>query len=135
MHENTLIAKVENFSLKQCLMSDIEGKEMQIISYASAVRSLIYAQVCTLPDLAFIVGMLSSYSSKPKLDHWIAIKWVMRYLQGTKDYMLVYQKSVNLEIIRYSDSDLADYIDIRKSISGYVFMLAGGGDISWKSFK
>ncbi|WOG95703.1 hypothetical protein DCAR_0415030 [Daucus carota subsp. sativus] len=48
--------------------------------------------------------------------------------------MLVYRKSENLEIIGYSDSDLAGCIDTRKSTSGYVFMLAGGA-ISWKSAK
>ena len=131
---NTPVAKGEKFSLKQCPKNDLEGKEMRNIPYASAIGSLMYAQVCTRPDLAFIVGMLSRYSSKPGMDHWIAIKRVMRYLQGTKDYMLVYRKSENLEIIGYSDSDLAGCIDTRKSTSGYVFMLAGGA-ISWKSAK
>ncbi|XP_074377073.1 secreted RxLR effector protein 161-like [Apium graveolens] len=104
---------------------------MQNIPHSSAIGSLMYAQVCTRPDLTFIVGMLSRYLSKPRMDNWIAVKRVMRYLQGTKDYMLVYRRSENLEVIGYSDSDLGGCIDI-KSTSGYVFMLAGGA-ISWKS--
>ncbi|XP_074358157.1 secreted RxLR effector protein 161-like [Apium graveolens] len=107
---------------------------MQNIPYASAIGSLMYAQVCTRPDLAFIVGMLSRYLSKPGMDHWIAVKRVMRYLQGIKDYMLVYRRSENLEVIWYSDADLGGCIDMRKSTSSYVFMLAGGA-ISWKSAK
>jgi len=62
------------------------------------------------------------------------VKRVMRYLKRTKGYMLTYQKSNNLEIIKYSDSDFAGCQDIKYSISGYIYMLVGGA-ISWKSAK
>lgn len=107
---------------------------MELLPYASAVGSLMYAQVCTRPDIAFIVGMLGRYLSNPGMDHWKAVKRVLRYLQRTKDYMLTYRKSDQLEIIGYSDSDFAGCQDSRRSTSGYVFMLAGGA-ISWKSVK
>ncbi|XP_051148636.1 secreted RxLR effector protein 161-like [Andrographis paniculata] len=58
----------------------------------------------------------------------------MRYLQGTKDFMLMYKQTDVLEVIGYSDPDYAGCIDTRKSTSGYVFMLAGGA-ISWRSAK
>ena len=48
--------------------------------------------------------------------------------------MLAYRKSDQLEVIGYSDANLAASIDSRKSTSGYVFMLARGA-ISWKSAK
>src|SRR3954470_22143108 len=109
---------------------------MQKISYASAVGSLMYAQVCTRSDLAFIVGMLGRYLSNPGVDHWRAAKRVVRYLQRTKDYMLTYKRSESdqLEIIGFSDSDFGGCQDTRRSTSGYVFLLAGGA-ISWKSLK
>ena len=107
---------------------------MKNIPYASAVGSLTHAQVCTKPDIAFFVGMLGRYQSNPGIDHWKTAKKVMRYLQGTKDYMLMYRQTVNLEVIGYSDLDYAGYIDSRKSTSGYVFMLVGGA-ISWRSAK
>ena len=107
---------------------------MQKISYASAIGSLMYAQVCTRPDIAYIVGMLGRYLSNPGMDHWVAAKRVMRYLKRTKDYMLTYHKSDQLEIIGYSDSDYAGCQDSRRSTSGYIFLLAGGA-ISWKSAK
>ena len=50
----------------------------------------------------------------------------MRYLQGTKDYLLTFKRSDNLEVIGYSDSDFAGCIDSQKSTFGYLFMLAGG---------
>ena len=53
---------------------------MKIIPYASVVGSLIYAQVCTRLDIAFTVGMLGRYQSNPGVDHWKAVKKVMRYL-------------------------------------------------------
>ena len=58
----------------------------------------------------------------------------MRYLQRTKDYMLTYRKSNQLEIIGYFDSDFAGCQDSMKSTSGYIYLLAGDA-ISWKSVK
>ena len=98
---------------------------MQNIPYASVVGSLMYSQVCTRPDIAFAVGMLGRYQSNSGLDHWKAAKKVLRYLKGTKDYMLIYRRTDNLEVVGYSDSDFAGCVDSRKSTSGYVFMLAG----------
>ena len=86
------------------------------------------------PDLAFVTGMLDRYQSNPGPDHWKAAKKVLRYMQGTKDYMLTYQKSDNLEVVGYSDADYARCVDSRKSTSGYIFTLVGGA-ISWKSSK
>ena len=107
---------------------------MQKIPYASAVGSLMYAQVCTRPDIAYIVGMLSRYLSNSGMGHWKVAKRVMRYLQRTKDYMLTYRRSDQLEIIEYSNSDFAGCQDSRRSTSGYIYLLAGGA-ISWKSAK
>ena len=104
------------------------------IPYASIVGSIMYAQTCTRPDISFVVGMLGRYQSNPGLDHWKAAKKVLRYLQGTKNHMLIYRRSNQLEVIGYSDSDYAGCIDTRKSTFGYIFLLAGGA-ISWKSAK
>ena len=71
-------------------MNDLEVTKMQKIPYASVVGSLMYAQICTRPDKAFIVGMLGRYLSNPGMDHWRAAKRVFKYFQRTKDYMLTY---------------------------------------------
>jgi hypothetical protein len=68
------------------------------------------------------------------MKHWKATKKVLRYLQGTKHYMLTYKKTDNLEVMGYSYSDSAGCANSQKSISGYVFTLANGV-ISWKSSK
>lgn len=68
------------------------------------------------------------------MDPWKAAKKVLRYLQGSKDYMLMYRRTDNLEVIGYSDSDFAGCVDSRKSTSGYIFMFAGRA-VSWRSAK
>ena len=74
------IVKGDRFNLDQCPKNNLEKEQMKNISYASAVGSLMYAQVCTRPDIAFAVGMLGRYQSNLGLDHWKAAKKVMRYL-------------------------------------------------------
>ena len=78
--------------------------------------------------------MLSRNLSNLGMDLWVAAKRVLRYLQKTKDFMLTYKKSDQLEIIGYSDSDFAGCQDTRKSTSGYIYLL-GRGAVSWKSAK
>ena len=84
------IMKGNKLSLNQCLKNDLEKESMKNIPYDLAVGSLMYAQVCTRLDIAYAVGVLGRYQSNPGMDHWRAAKKVMRYLQGTKDYMLMY---------------------------------------------
>ena len=128
------IQKGDKFSLNQCPKNELEHRQMENIPYASIVGSIMYAQTCTRPDISFVVDMLGRYQSNPRLDHWKAAKKVLRYLQGTKNHMLIYRRSNQLEVIGYSDSDYAGCIDTRKSTFGYIFLLAGGA-ISWKSAK
>ena len=80
---------------------------MQKIPYALAVGSVMYAQVCTRPNIAFIVSMLGRYMSNPGVDDWKAAKRVMRYLKRTKDFMLTYWRLGSLEIIGYYDSNFS----------------------------
>ncbi|KAL0428126.1 UNVERIFIED_CONTAM: Retrovirus-related Pol polyprotein from transposon TNT 1-94 [Sesamum latifolium] len=128
------IVKGDKLHLNQCPRNDLEREQMKDIPYASAIGSLMYAQVCTRPDIALAVGMLGRYQSNPGLDHWRAAKKVMRYLQGTKDYMLMYRRTENLKVVGYSDSYFAGCVDSRKSTSGYIFMIANGA-VSWRSAK
>ena len=58
----------------------------------------------------------------------------MRYLQGTKDYMLMYRQIDNLDLVGYSYTEFVVGVDSRKSIFGYIFIMAGKA-VSWRSFK
>jgi len=118
----------------QCLKNDLERKEMESIPYASVVGNLMYIQTCTRSGISFVIRLLSHYKSNLGMDHWKAAKKILKYLQGTKDHMLIYRRTDNLEVIGYSDSDYAGCIELRKSTFGYIFMLTEGA-ISWKSVK
>jgi hypothetical protein len=107
---------------------------MKSVPYASAVGSLMYAQVCTHPDLVFMTEMLDRYQKNSGVSHWNGIKKALRYIQGTKGLMLTYERLDSLEIVGYSDSDFAGCLDTDRSISGYVFKLTDGA-ISWSSSK
>ncbi|KAM1627938.1 hypothetical protein COP1_016316 [Malus domestica] len=128
------VNKGDKFSRDQCPKSEHEIESMKMRPYASLVGSLMYANICTRPDLAFIVGLLGRFQSNPGESHWIAAKKVLRYLQRTKEFMLMYGREDCLEIIGYTDLDLARDLDEMKSTGGYIFMMKGGA-VSWKSAK
>ena len=68
------------------------------------------------------------------MNHCRAANKVMRYLQGTKDYMLMYRQMNNLNLVGYSNVDFAGCVDSRKSTSGYIFIMVDGA-VSWRSVK
>ena len=61
-------------SSKQCPTSEKEKKEMSRVPYSSAVDSLIYAMVCTRPDIAHAVGVVSRFLSNLRKEHWVVVK-------------------------------------------------------------
>ena len=93
---------------------------MKTISYASVIGSLMHAQVCTRPDISFVVGVSGRYLSDPGLSHQKAAKKVTRYLQGTKNLMLTYQQSNFFNIVGFSDADYAGCVDDKRSTYGYI---------------
>ena len=88
---STPLATHFKLSCKQSPSSDEEKKDMEKVPYASAVGSLMYAMVCTRPNIAHVVGCVSHFVSNPKREHWNAIKWIMRYLLGTSNMKLCYE--------------------------------------------
>ena len=120
------IVKGDRLSLNHCSKNDLEKESMRNISYASAIGSLMYAQVYTRPNIVYVVRVLGRYQSNQGTDHWRDAKKVMRYLQGTKDYMLMYRHADNLDVIYYSDTDFGGCVDSRMSTNGYIFIMAGG---------
>ena len=57
--------------------SPVEPKDverMKLIPYASAVGSIMYAMMCTRPDVSYSLSMTSRYQANPGESHWIAVK-------------------------------------------------------------
>ena len=82
--------------------------------------------VCTRPNLSQAVSMVSRYMHDPGRSHWEAVKWILRYINGTIDIDLVFKNYVTgkQEYIGYVDSDCAGDLNKRRSTTGYVFTLS-----------
>lgn len=93
----------------------------------------MYAMISTRPDIAYAVGKLSRYTSKPSSHHWQALSRVFKYLKGTMDYGLTYTGFPSV-IEGHSDASWISNKEDHSSTSGWVFLL-GGGAISWASKK
>ena len=84
----------DHFKLRKrlCLSTKEENKKIAVIPYSSAVGSLTYAMVCTRPDIAHAVGVVSKFLENPSKDHWEAVKWIFKYLRGTPKLCLSFGK-------------------------------------------
>ncbi|XP_038981679.1 secreted RxLR effector protein 161-like [Phoenix dactylifera] len=105
---------------------------MSRVPYASAVGSIMYAMVCTRPDISQAVSVVSRYMDKPGKAHWSAVKWILRYLKDTSNLGLVFSAQSNCTVTGFSDSDYASDLDRRRSLTGYVFTPSGCA-VSWKA--
>ena len=88
------------------------------VKYQSAVGSLLYLSMWTRRDITYAVGNAAKFCSNPSKEHWTAVKRIMRYLKGTIDYGLCYDRSSPGECVGYFDADWAGDLNDRKSTSG-----------------
>lgn len=105
---------------------------MENVPYSNVIGSIMYAMIGTRCDLAYAVGLVSRYMSRPGLVHWAVVKWVLRYMKGTKEHKLVFRNNESFKVEGFCDADFSADLDKRRSITGYVFT-AGGNVISWRS--
>ncbi|GBP12337.1 Retrovirus-related Pol polyprotein from transposon TNT 1-94 [Eumeta japonica] len=97
-----------------------------------AVGALMYLMLGTRPDLAFVVGYLSRFLEKPTRENVQCVKRVFRYLAGTLDVGICYNKKGPKLLECFSDADFAGCISTGRSTSGVIVTYAGG-PISWIS--
>jgi hypothetical protein len=103
--------------------------------YAAMIGKLMYAALCTRPDIAFAITHLSQFNSCFGHAHITAIKRVLRYLKGTSYMGLTYRRTDEIfGEVGYSDTDWASSSLDRKSMSGNIFLL-GGAAVTWLSKK
>jgi hypothetical protein len=121
---------LKKFNMINC---KIDGDSVDETQYRSLIGGLMYLQN-TRPDISFYVNMLSRFMQNPSKNHYGAAKRVLRYIAGTADHGLWYEKNKDVVLRGYCDSDWASCLDDRKSTSGYAFSL-GSGVISWGSKK
>ncbi|GJZ35815.1 retrovirus-related pol polyprotein from transposon TNT 1-94 [Tanacetum coccineum] len=121
-------------SLKDCQSNDLDVERMSKVPYANVVGSLMYLMVCTIPDIAYAVSIVSRYLANPGKNYWEAVKWILKYLKGTADVGLVYgrDQGKHVDVDGFVDADYAKDPDKGRSITGYVFMVHGCV-VSWKA--
>ncbi|CAI7812131.1 unnamed protein product [Closterium sp. NIES-54] len=105
--------------------------------YAELVGSLMYAMMCTRPDLAYPISVLARFvgTGRHTTEHWQAAKRVLRYLRGTKDHVLTLGGPSPPLLSGFNDSSWADSQPDRRSSQGYGFTLGGSGLVSWRSTR
>ncbi|GKA07262.1 zinc finger, CCHC-type containing protein, partial [Tanacetum coccineum] len=78
------------FSMKDMGEANVILGCISTLSIQRVIGCLMYVMTCTRPDIAFVVGKLSRYTSNPGTQHWQAIQRVLKYLKKTMDYRLTY---------------------------------------------
>lgn len=101
--------------------------------YRSLVGALQYLTI-TRPDLSYAVNQVSQFLHAPTVDHFQAVKRILRYVKGTLSFGLTFSRPRTSSIIGFSDADWARCLDTRRSTYGYSIFL-GGNLISWSAKK
>ena len=110
-----------------------EDEQFDTRTYQRAIGCLTYAATISRPDLSTAVSVLSKFMSKPGVEHWKGVKRVLRYVQGTLDYGLMYSADdTSTTLTGYTDADWAGDLSTRRSTTGYVFQVQGN-TVSWCS--
>ena len=112
-------------SKEQCTPQDRQ-------TYQSIIGSILYIMSGTRPDITYAVTKLGQFSVNPSSDHMSKAKYILRYLNSTRNYSMVFDGSHDAGLIAYTDSDWAADVIKRRSITGYFFKLAKG-IFSWQS--
>ncbi|KAL0308082.1 UNVERIFIED_CONTAM: Retrovirus-related Pol polyprotein from transposon TNT 1-94 [Sesamum angustifolium] len=89
---------------------------MKNIPYSNAIGSIMFLMVCTRPDIAYSISCLSRYMSNAGLPHWEALKWLLRYLNGSANRGLMFSKCAKgVDLTGYVDSNYANDRDSRRN--------------------
>ena len=87
---DTPVKRNLSLSLHMCPKSPKEKEQMLKEPYSNTIESLMYAMMCTCPNICYVVGLVSIFQSNPGIKHWMVVKRILRYLKGTTDYVLCY---------------------------------------------
>lgn len=104
------------------------------VPYREVVGSLLFLAMVSRPDIAYAVGVASRYLDNYNETHWRAVKRILRYIKETRSFGLLFQPNdsyVN-KLIGFSDADYAADLDMRRSATGYLFVL-NNCTVSWSS--
>ena len=114
------------------------GADADVTKYQALVGKLIYAGICTRPDISFAVQTLTRHMQKPLRRHMVAAERVLRYLAGTREKGLLYGRrhcpDGSVSVSAFADADWGSDKKDRKSVSGWIARL-NGDPVCWASKK
>ncbi|GJR85608.1 ribonuclease H-like domain, reverse transcriptase, RNA-dependent DNA polymerase [Tanacetum coccineum] len=110
-----------------------EGTMVNSTEYRSLIGCLRYL-LHTRPELSYSVGLLSRFMQELKEQHMKAIRQVLRYVKGTKDYGITYKHNEGNKIHGFSDSSYGVNTQEGKGTTGIIFYY-GESPISWSTQK
>ena len=95
---------------------------MSIVPYASAIGSIMYAMLCTRPDVSLAISMAGRFRSDPGVEHWAAVTNILKYLKRTKEMFLIYGGDEELVVKGYVDASFdTDRITLSHRPDTYMF--------------
>ncbi|XP_019054645.1 PREDICTED: uncharacterized protein LOC109115268 [Nelumbo nucifera] len=115
------------------LMKEDDGKKVDETLYRNLAENLFYLTT-TRSDIMFVVVLLSRVMNSPSHIHFGAAKRMLRYVKGTMDYGIKYDKGNSVKLVGFCDNVWGGCADDMKSTSSYCFSI-GGGVFSWCSKK
>ena len=115
-------------SKERCPNTQEEIDYMAKVPYSSAVGNLMYVMVCTRPDIAHAVVVVSMYMNNPSNEHWREVQWILMYLRGTISHALCFG-GANTVLQGYVYADMASDKESRR-ITTWYFNL-GETTVSW----
>jgi hypothetical protein len=77
---------------------------MSVIMYAFIVGSIMYAIICTCLDVVYALSIMNRYQSNPGETHWVDVMNILKYLQKTKDMLMIYGGEEDLIINGYTNA-------------------------------
>jgi len=107
------------------LNKEDEGSKVDPTPFKRMVGNFMYLTTTRL-DIMYGVSLISRFMETPTESHWKARKRILRYVNGTKDFGIMYSTSKDSRLIGYTDSDCGGIIDDNKSANGYTFHFGSG---------
>ncbi|KAK9038646.1 hypothetical protein V6N11_023503 [Hibiscus sabdariffa] len=136
--ERTKMTQAKLASTPLIVTSKLTKDEGSLIEDARGFRSIVGALLYlnhTRPDIAFAVNKVAQFMHAPREAHWEAVKRILKYLNGTLNFGLVFRcDKLETGLVAFADADWGSNLNDRRSISGYCVYL-GNNLVSWGSKK
>lgn len=143
---------LEPLSRADAPTTDAEIAAMKAVPYRKAIGSLTYLANSSRPDIAHSVNYAAQFSQNPGESHWRAVKTILRYLCGTKNYALQFgaapsarheavgkaggsmEQAATSALRAFADANWGGCADTRRSTTGFIVAL-GSDLLDWQSRK